>query len=189
MLDKSIPHISFCMRRDAGKPIPEYPLPEGYRYVFYKPGDENDWARIETSVLEFENETDALQYFQKEFLSYGDEAGRRCLFVETDTGKKIATASAWWAYTGQRRDPIVHWVAVSPDFQGKGIGKALTARVVKLLMEIEGDRDYYLSTQTESHKAVLLYEWAGFEITDEKNIIGHANDRFEEAVAIMDTCR
>jgi len=189
MLDKSIPLIKFCMRRDTGKAIPEYPLPEGYRFSLYKPGDEKDWARIETSVLEFDQEADALSYFQKAFLSYGDEAQRRCLFVETNTGQKIATASAWWAYTGQRRDPIVHWVAVSPNFQGKGIGKAITARVVKLLMEIEGDRDYYLSTQSWSHKAVVIYEWAGFKITDEKNIIGHANDSFTEAVAIMDTCR
>jgi len=177
------------MRRDAGKATPEYSLPEGYRFALYKPGDENDWARIETSVLEFSCETDALQYFQKEFLSYGDEAQRRCLFIETDTGEKIATASAWWAYTGQRREPIVHWVAVSPNFQGKGLGKAITARVIQLLMEIEGDRNYYLSTQTWSHKAVLIYEWAGFEIADEENIIGHANDRFAEAVAVMDACR
>ena len=185
MLDKSLPYISICMRRDQGTPPPDFSLPPGFRFVYYTPGDEKDWARIETSVLEFDCELDALLYFQAEFLTYRSEVPIRCLFVETDAGEKIATASAWWGYTGVRRDPMLHWVAVKPAYQGLGIGKAIIAQIIRRMLEIEGDRTFYLHTQTWSHKAVRLYERAGFYITDEANIQGYANDRCEEAIAVL----
>ena len=189
MIDKSVPYIPFVMKRDACKPIPEYELPKGYRYVFYSPGDEKDWAGIETSVLEFDCEMDALLYFQDGFLSHKGEAERRCFFIETDNGEKIANSAAWWAYTGTRRDPIVHWVAVKPDYQGKGLGKAIVSKTLKLLVEIEGDRDFYLSTQTNSHTAVFIYEWAGFVISGEKGLIGKKNDEYDKAVAFINSKR
>ena len=188
MLDKSVPYVDICMRRDPGTPNPVCALPPGYRFSYYAPGDEKEWARIETSVLEFDGEMDALLYFQNAFLPYGPELPLRMFFVETDDGEKqekIATATAWWAYTGPRRDPMVHWVAVKPAHQGLGIGKALIARVVDRMIEIEGDRVFYLHTQTWSHRAVRLYQRAGFCITDEKNIQGCANTRTAEAAAIL----
>ena len=173
------------MRRNPGTPPPDFALPPGFRFAYYAPGDEKEWARIETSVLEFECEMDALLYFQKEFLPYGREVPIRCMFVETDGGEKIATASAWWGYTGARRDPMMHWVAVKPDWQGKGIGKAIIARIIRRMIEIEGDRVFYLHTQTWSYKAVRLYRQSGFYITDEPGVQGNANDRFAEALAIL----
>ena len=137
MLDISVPYVSFVMKRDAGTPIPECNLPEGYRFVFYSPGDEKDWARIEKSVLEFDDELDALLYFQEEFLAHKSETERRCFFIENQNGEKIANSSAWWKYSGKRRDPIVHWVAVKPEYQGKGLGKAIIVQTMKLLVEIE----------------------------------------------------
>jgi len=64
MLDKSIPYVPILMRRDPGTPPPDFALPPGFRFAYYAPGDEKEWARIETSVLEFEFEMDALLYFQ-----------------------------------------------------------------------------------------------------------------------------
>ena len=188
MLDKSVPYVDICMRREPGTPNPAGALPPGYRFAYYAPGDEKSWARIETSVLEFDSEMDALLYFQRDFLPYGPELPLRMLFVETDTGgepEKVATASAWWAYTGPRRDPTVHWVAVKPAHQGLGVGKALIARVIDRMIEIEGDRAFYLHTQTWSHKAVKLYQRAGFYITDEPNVQGCANNRTAEAAAVL----
>jgi len=185
MLDKSVSYVSILMRRDQGTPAPDFSLPEGYKFVYYAPGDEKDWARIETSVLEFECEMDALLYFQRDFMPWGTEVPLRCMFVETDAGEKIATASAWWGYTGVRRDPMLHWVAVKPAHQGRGIGKAIIARVIRRMLEIEGDRVFYLHTQTWSHTAVRLYLQSGFYITDEANVQGHINDRRDDAVAIL----
>jgi GNAT superfamily N-acetyltransferase len=189
MLDLSVPYVSFVMKRNPGTPIPEYNLPEGYKFKMYEPGFEKDWARIETSVLEFDDELDALLHFQKEYLADPGEAERRCIFIENDKGERIATSSAWWKYNGNRRDPCVHWVAVNPNYQGKGLGKAIVIETLRLLMEIEGDKAYYLSTQTHSHRAVFIYEWAGFHITDERNIIGKENDDYDEAIAEMNKLR
>ena len=73
MLDKSIPYAALKMIRKAGTPIPDFPLPDGFRFVFYKDGDEMDWARIETSVDEFDSEFAALLRFKEDFIPYKDE--------------------------------------------------------------------------------------------------------------------
>ena len=188
MIDKSVRYEPITMRRDPGTPPPDFELPAGYGFVYYKPGDEIDWARIEASVDEFDCEADALNYFQRDFVPYGPELSRRCIFAEDRaTGEKIATAMAWWGYTGVRRDPMMHWVAVKPERQGLGVGKALISRVTKLMIEIEGDRVFYLHTQTWSHKAVRLYLRAGFYITDEEDVQAHPNKRTAEAKAILRT--
>lgn len=189
MLDKSVPYIDVLMHRKKGSPVKKIPLPPGYGISFFKAGDEKDWARIETSVLEFKNEMDALIYFQGDYLPYIRELERRCLFVEDENGMKVATAMAWWCYSGVRRDPWLHWVGVKPEFQGLGLGKALLSHTLRLMIDIEGDRDFYLHTQTWSHRAIGMYEKAGFGITDEKHLCIYANDRFEEAVAMLDELR
>ena len=186
MLDKTIPHIIFPMKREAGTPIPQRPLPPGYSFRMFQQGYEKEWARIEASVGEFDCELDALLYFQREFMAYPDEITRRCIFVEAPDGEIIGTASAWWCYIGKRRRPRVHWVAIKPEHQGMGLGKPLVTEVLRLMLETDGDDVFYLSTQTWSYKAVGLYKWAGFYITDEKDMMGCTNDRYDEAVALID---
>lgn len=185
MLDKSLPYADILMHRKAGTPVPPARLPEGFRFVMFKAGDEADWAEIETSVLEFDDTEEALSYFQKEYLPYLPELSRRCIFIEAEDGRKVATATAWWGYTGLRRDPWLHWVGVRPAFQGRGLGKALIFYTVRLMLEIEGDRDAYLHTQTWSHKAINLYRLAGYQITDKPNLGGCKNDHFREALDII----
>lgn len=189
MLDKSVPYIDVMMRRPQGADIPEFPLPDGYSFALYRPGDERAWAEIEASVGEFPAPIDALLYFQREFLPYARELARRCMFVRAPSGEYVATATAFWDYAGIRRHPWLHWVAVRPEYQNRGLGKAVVARVLKLIVEIEGDRDVYLHTQTWSHKAIGIYEKAGFFVTDEKNVGGCANDRYVEALALLDAIR
>ena len=185
MLDKSIEHMPVIMHRKAGTAIPEFNLPKGFKFVHYKGGDEKSWAKIETSVLEFDDELDALLYFQKDFLQVPSEAERRCVFIENDKGEKIATASAWHAYTGIRRDSIIHWVAVKPGYQGLGLGKAIVSKVMLLMKDIEGDKDFYLNTQTWSHVAIRIYIKLGFYITGEKNLIGRANDKYPKNIELL----
>ena len=185
MLDKSVPYFDVLMHRKKGAPITRCALPEGFRFEWFQPGDEKAWARIETSVLEFADEMDALIYFQQEYLSFQAELARRCLFVVTAEGEKIATGTAWWCYTGVRRDPWLHWVAVKPEYQGLGIGKAMVSHITTSMAEIEGDRDFYLHTQTWSHRAIKLYEKLGYAITDEKNLFKFTNENYDKAMAVL----
>jgi len=186
MLDKTVPFIDVLMLRKAGVPVPVYPLAEGYAFTLFQPGDEKEWAEIETSVLEFKRSVDALEYFQRNFLPSLSELQRRCLFVQGPDGNKIATATIWWEYTGKRRDPWVSWVSVRPEYQGKGLGKALISEVLRLGIEIEGDRDFYLKTQTWSYRAITIYEKVGFEIISDKNLWRYSNERYQEAIALLE---
>ncbi len=181
MLDKSLPYYDYLMCRKAGTPIHEPEWPEGYRVVFFQLGDEKEWAEIEATVGEFDRAVDALAYFHEAYLPHHEELARRCLFVVDPAGRKVATFTTWWNYTGQRRDPWVHWVAVHPSCQGLGLGKAIICEGIKLTLAIEGDRDIYLHTQTWSYKAINIYRHAGFFHTDEKNLSTYLNDNYDIA--------
>jgi len=187
MIDKTVPHAKLKMVRKAGTPIPEYPLPEGFRYTFFKDGDEKDWARIETSVDEFDSEFAALMRFKEDFIPYTDELYRRCFFIETEDGKKVATANAWWAFVDGERRAWLHWVSVDADYLGLGLGKAIISRVTQLLKEIEGDVNFYLNTQTWSYKAIDIYKKCGYEPTDEKALYpGKIKRDYKKAMKILE---
>ena len=168
MLDKSVPYYKLRMCRRAGTPTPAYPLPEGFRFVFYSDGDESVWAKIETSVDEFDSEFAALLHFKEKFSPHADELKCRLLFIENSDGEKVATANAWWSLIAGDRRAWLHWVAVDPEYQGLGLGKALVSRVTELFKELEGDVDVFLNTQTWSYKAINIYIECGYEPTDEK---------------------
>ncbi|MCL1792526.1 MAG: GNAT family N-acetyltransferase [Oscillospiraceae bacterium] len=185
MLDKSVPYFDVLMHRQKNAQIPRYALPEGFAFSFFRPGDEKAWAKIETSVLEFDDELDALIYFHKEYLPFLPELERRCLFAENKEGEKIATSNAWWNYTKSRRDPWLHWVAVKPQYQGLGIGKAIISKATQLMAEIEGERDFYLHTQTWSHKAIKIYQKMGYAITDEKYLNNYSNENYGKAIEVL----
>jgi len=174
------------MHRKAGTEIPDFPLPEGFKYTFYTDGAEEDWARIETSVAEFDSEFAALLTFKSEYMKHLDELYRRCLFIENSDGEKVATATAWWSIIGTQRRAWLHWVSVAAGYQGQGLGKAISSRVTKLMYEIEGDVDFYLSTQTWSYKAIDIYKKCGYEPTDEKILYWgkHKND-YKKAMKIL----
>jgi len=188
MIDKTVPFAKVKMKRKAGTPIPDFPLPEGFKFVFYQDGDEVEWARMETSVDEFDSEFAALLRFTEEFLPYADELYRRLLFIEDESnGKKVATANAWWSFVEDERRAWIHWVSVDADYLGLGLGKAIISKVTQLLKEIEGDVDFYLSTQTWSYKAIDIYKKCGFEPTDEKALYpGKIKRHYKKAIKILD---
>lgn len=185
MLDKSIPHKKILMKRPKGTPIPEHKLAPGFSFHDYEPGNEADWCRIETSVGEFEHEDKAWEYFKGEFAPYPEELKRRMIFVRDPRGELVATSTAWWNDKGERKVPILHWVAVAPSAQGKGIGKAIVSEAIKRKVALEGDEDLYLSTQTWSYKAINIYRQAGFEFLT-RETYGVYKNEYEEAIKIIE---
>ena len=185
MLDKSVPYFRVILKRTAGTPLPQAALPEGYSFRLYQPGDEKDWGEIETSVLEFDDAAKAAAYYQEHYGLYQEEAARRTLFLCAPDGGKVGTFTAWWCYTGVRRYPLVSWVALRPAYQGKGLGKALIARGVRLMAEIEGDVRMYFPTQSWSHKAIKLYQWAGFSLVTDEEKPGGFDNQTPQAMPIL----
>ena len=185
MLDKSLPYFGLYFRREAGTPPIACPLPDGYNFVFFCDGDETSWARVETSVLEFDSEFAALMYFKERFMPYVDDLRLRCLFIENSDGEKIATSTAWWGFTNGQRRPWLHWVAVDPRYQGQGLGKAIIARAVERMIELDGDVDFFLHTQTWSHRAIGIYMMNGFKPTREKALYTEKQDNCRKALKIL----
>lgn len=185
MLDKSVPYYEVWMKRPAGEAVPKIELAEGFRFVSYQAGDEAAWAKIETEVLEFSEEQEALAYFNRVFAPYPEALAQRMFFVEDATGEKVATCTAWWKEINDATIPILHWLAVRPMAQRKGLAGALVAKVTARLAELEPEKDIYLHTQTWSHPAIKLYQKFGYEVIPE-NLDGSKNEDYEKALAIIE---
>lgn len=186
MLDKTIPYQEFWMYLEGDQLLNAPQLPRGLRFSFYSgQKDAKSWQKIETAVGEFDRLEDAADYFERVFAPFSAELSARMLFVENEAGEKIATCTAWWQETTTKQCfPIVHWLAVLPEYQGKKIAKALLSQVLTLLQKEADGQPIYLHTQTWSHPAVRLYRQAGFKIST-KNIDGTENSAFPAALAIL----
>ena len=184
MLDKSIPYKHILMKRPKGSPVKDYVLPNGYSFCNYKDGHELYWAEIESSVDEFDDRLSALKYFTNEYLPYVNELKQRQIYVQDPAGYFVGTLTAWWNFTGDRRDAAVHWVAIKPEFQGKGLGKALVAEGLRRTISIDGDVDVYLHTQTWSYKAINIYLELGFEFLRGETFGGYRNE-YVDAIKII----
>ena len=57
----------------------------------------------------------------------------------------------------------LHWLVVGPKWQGRGLGRALTARTMEIFAQ-NGETPVYLHTQPWSWKAILLYMQLGFRL-------------------------
>ncbi len=167
MLDKSIPYKNIIMKMpwETAARIAPPPLPDGFCFRFFQDGAEKDWARIETSVLEFPGEAEAGHYYAKTFLPYREQLKQRCLFVVNPQGLAIATATAWYSESRLGRQAALHWVSTCPHYQGKGLGRAIVCKALSLFPILEPQLDVFLHTQTWSYPAILLYHSLGFAMT------------------------
>ena len=173
MLDKSVPykHIIMEIEHQDLLAIPEPSLPEGFSFCFFNKGMEQDWARIETSVLEFETEDEALDYFQRDYLPFEKQLEQRCLFIKDKEGVPVATATAWFSDSQFGYQASLHWVAVHPSYQGLGLGKALIQKANRLFVDTDEGQNVILHTQTWSHKAVRGYLNLGYHFSTNKELV------------------
>src|SRR5215217_418135 len=156
-----IEHIQFVMIRQHLNDLPPVELPEGFGIRTFREGDIANWCRIETSVDEFSVVEHAERYFEREFGPQIELMSNRSFMLETSGGEAIGTTTAWMgAFQGEPMGKI-HWVAIEPAYQGKGLAKPLVAMAMHRLGE--DHQRAYLDTQTTSYRAVGLYLKYGFE--------------------------
>lgn len=141
----------------------EYPLPEGYRFVFYKAGDRDHWIAIEQSAKEFENDAEGLEAWNRYFEGHDEELVSRMVFVENAAGEKVATATAYYDIYGRDKsgDAWLHWVAVRREEQGKGLAKPLITHVLQIMRAL-GYTHAKIPTQTTTWLACKVYLDLGF---------------------------
>lgn len=184
MLDKSLPYYNIIMKRYKGAEVPRVDLPEGYYFKSYEEGDETSWAKIMVSVGEFDTIDEALEYFKTEYLTHMESLKIRHLFICDPSNNYVATLTNWWNFTQKKREPSVHWVGVLPDFQGLGLGKAIVFEGMKRMIALEGDRDFYLHTQTWSYKAITIYQKAGYVMVKDE-VFGDYINEYDQAVEVL----
>lgn len=149
------------MIRPHMRDIPQAPWPEGYGIRPMTLDDVGLWTDIWRDAEPFLKISDEL--FREEF---GDDLGavpRRCFIVTDPRGLGVGTISAWYNREFRGKDyGRIHWVAVRPSYQGKGLGRAAMTHAMNKLAEWH-DR-CYLWTSTERTGAVALYRSLGFEL-------------------------
>ena len=162
-MDRRIRSIHLELERDDLENLPEYALPEGYRFVFWQPGDERAWVDIEKSAGEFTTDEKGFAKWNQYFAPHANELDYRMVFIEDAQGRKVATATAYFDVRGvdDRSVGYLHWVAVSSEAQGKGLSKPLVYHVLSLLRAM-GHTHTKIMTQTTSWVAVGIYMSFGF---------------------------
>jgi len=160
-LDRSVPHIGVLMEKTDTAEYPRHALPKGYTFSQYKPGFGAQWAALQYGVGQTDSLGEAEAIFQKDFAGREDLAGRM-LFVFDENDSLAGTGCLWdGAHFGAARQRL-HYIAVAPPHQGGGIAKAIVSRLLDIYNEL-GYADYiYLTSQTESWRALNMYAGFGF---------------------------
>ena len=159
------------MVRESLNDLPEFSLPAPYSIRWYRPGDKEHWLAIHLEAEKFFKVWPAL--FEREFGRDEAVLAQRQAYLCDGTGTPIGTASAWFNpdYEGQPYGQI-HWVAIVPDHQGRGLAKPLMSVICRRMRDLGHDRAY-LGTSTGRIEAVGLYLKFGFvpKIRSDKDIL------------------
>jgi len=155
----SVKNIEFCMVRTDLQGIPQFRLPEGFRMRTYHPGDENTWVKIQ-QISDDYNDVDLAEFYR----TYGSNLNALedlCFFVDTEEGETIGTSTAWFQKDFLGRPwGRVHWVAIVPDYQGRGLSKPLLTQTMNRLADAHNK--CYLVTSCLRIPAIHVYLKFGF---------------------------
>ncbi len=148
-------------------------LPPGYALTPYAPGDERHWVAIHERADRFNGAF--AERFRRAFGAGGGagaggapDAARlaaRQVYLRDAAGTPVGTATAWDDAADRDADGTpagrVHWVAIVPEHQGRGLAKPLVAWVLARLAAL-GHRRAVLATSTGRVAAINLYRRFGF---------------------------
>jgi GNAT superfamily N-acetyltransferase len=161
--------VGVSMVRHNLENIPNYSLPEPYTIRWYQTGDDQAWLRIEKEAEKKPLIKDEL--FDKEFGDKRELLPDRLFFICDGNSKEIGTTTAWFYNNPDGKlYGLVHWVAIVPSEQGKGLGNFLMMTVCNRLKEL-GYEKALLNTSTARIPAINLYLKFGFvpEIKNDKD--------------------
>jgi GNAT superfamily N-acetyltransferase len=140
--------------------VADCPLPPEFSVRWYRPGDERKWVSIHKSAEQHVEVCD--EVFQRVFDNDVAALRERQCFLLDAHNDPIATATAWFDgdYFGYAYGRV-HWVAVVPEYQGRGLSKCLISIILARMIALGHDRAY-LRTSTSRLPAITLYQAFGF---------------------------
>lgn len=163
MLDKTVKYCGVIMENDNTGCFPEYALPEGFAITGYREGLENDWAKLLYAVEQTSKLDEGMNIFTREFLVTPELLPERCLFVVDHNRNIAASASLWHGKYFGKSLPRLHWVTTSPEYQGRGLVKALLTEIFRLHNRLTPGKIMFLTSSTWSYKAINIYLKFGFK--------------------------
>jgi len=158
-MDRIREYISIKMVRENLDDIPEYDLPAGYSIRWYQPGYEEYWQKVQSLADDYNRVTPDL--FEEQFGSDIQLLSERQCFLCDSKGNIIGTATAWFDNSEEKSVGRIHWVAIVPKQQNRGLARPLLTIICKRLKEL-GHSKTYLTTQTVRIPAINLYAKFGF---------------------------
>lgn len=187
MLEESIVYKSIIMRCDSINQGAFLNASNKFHIVKYRPGMEYIWAKIQKESGQFEgySDEDILEYFKKTFVQENSQIAERCIFLKDTTGENyIGTCCAWFSEKEKTEVPVLHWLAVVPEYRGMGCARMLITETLKVFMQKYNNQAIYLHTQPASYQAIKLYNDFGFNIAME-DYYGKAQNEYDEAIRIL----
>jgi len=123
------------------------------------------WAQGE--YMDFIN-----QYYDKVYAPHEEAFFRRCIFVVDEQDKPVATSGIWLSYG---KISTVLGFFVSPQYEGRGIGRGLFSAVMKT-----AECPVYVHTHPIANKAIKLYSDFGFKLVTDP-IVGYRKNNLQES--------
>lgn len=142
---------------------PSLALPDGFSIRAYESGDAAHWRAIHEradSFNSFDDTTFAAWFGDDKAVLHEAVLRVRQKYLLAPDGEVIGTATAWFDNPEVGR---VHWVAIVPEYQGRGLARPLLGEVGQTLQEL-GHTRAVLSTSLQRPVAIALYRKLGFEI-------------------------
>ena len=153
-------NVGVRMDIDSLDTIPDMFAPDGFRFRMYTPGDIDAWVELYRSADIHNKITPEL--FRKEFGSDETVIAQRMLFlIDEKDGSMAGTSTAWHDPGADAALGRVHWVAIRPKLQGRGLAKPLLSQTLMTLKK-RGHTRAYLITSTARIPAITLYLQFGF---------------------------
>ena len=159
-MNKLIEPSRILMTRQSLESFPILPVPAGFTLRWYEPGFEEHWLAIHLAA---EKEIPITRdLFTRRFGSDSALlAARQCYLFSTD-GSPVGTVTGWLdpEFEGAPH-ARVHFLAVSPQWQGNGLAKVLMSSILQRLKQL-GHTRTYLATSSNRIRAIRLYLQFGF---------------------------
>lgn len=160
--------------------IPQYPFTNGYGIRNYRRGEDKIWTGIQKAAEPFGQIDDDL--FQREFERDLDALEDRSFFLITNSGNEIGTVTSWWQPNWRNLDwGQIHWVAIHPDFHGRGLVKPMLSVAMKRLQQSHNRS--FLRTSTGRIAAIKVYLDFGFFPDMEAE---NSQEAWQEVASLLD---
>lgn len=178
MSKHSIPPLNLFMMCSAINPDAFRSLPDGFHFRYCRKNELESWKLL---CLEDPRYIDFLtDYYQKVYAHREDEFFRRCLFACNENDTPIGTCFLWNAYG---KINTLHWFRVLPEYEGKGIGRALLTRVLRPLAQ--QDLPVFIHTHPSSFRAIKLYTDFGFRLLSCPDKIGYRSNDYAQSLPYL----